>query len=35
MGLFIMHQVMDEVKYNSSQGRNVLSLTKHFARIRS
>ena len=30
MGLFIMHQVMDEVKYSSSQGRNVLALTKHF-----
>ena len=35
MGLFIMRQVMDEVKYSSSQGRNVLSLIKHFALDRS
>ena len=32
MGLFIMHQVMDEVKYSSSRGRNVLLLSKHFVR---
>ncbi len=31
MGLFIMYQVMDDVAYSSSGGRNELTLTKHFA----
>jgi len=28
MGLYIIHQVMDRVEYDSEQGRNVLTLTK-------
>ena len=32
MGLFIMHEVMDEVRYSSSQGRNVLAMTRHLVR---
>jgi len=32
MGLFIMHEVMDEVSYSSSRGRNVLALTRHLVR---
>ena len=31
MGLFIINSVMDTVDYNSSQGKNTLTLTKHFA----
>jgi serine/threonine-protein kinase RsbW len=31
MGLFIMRSVMDKVDYNSSHGKNTLTLTKYFS----
>lgn len=29
-GLFIMHELMDEVTYKTEEGKNILSLRKHF-----
>lgn len=32
LGLFLIHQIMDQVQYRSRQGRNTLKMTKKLAR---
>jgi serine/threonine-protein kinase RsbW len=35
MGLFFIHSLMDEVTYETSEGRNILTLRKHLAKENS